>query len=400
MATQDRHLLLDDVAGRRHCLMLTHPGEGARYMLATSPFHAISSGFSMCMSVFGKTVFMPGFRDRGVDASEICQLLAHANATKAFFTPWMMETIARRKDASKFIEPLENVAFGGAVLSSYAARIWAKQTKIQNVWGATEALAPPQLEADDGDYEYTFIDVYSGGYEFRQIKDTGYVTEAGVAMDLYEFVMKTSEKAAPIASWHARQDIHPSNTAPPYPEWQTGDLWTPHPDPAKAPYAWKFVCRKDDLISFSTGVSGHPAPIERAILESEKAHSAILIGSEHRQALALVELAEGHEPSAELAKSLWEETIEPANDKVQAHIRVAKTHVLLVPAGSFIRTAKGSVVRKLTEDKFKGRISEVYERFGDLWQDAKERYGSISQSTEITVEIMSQEGNGQNGHAS
>lgn len=47
MATQDRHLLLDDVAGRRHCLMLTHPGEGARYMLATSPFHAISSGFSM-----------------------------------------------------------------------------------------------------------------------------------------------------------------------------------------------------------------------------------------------------------------------------------------------------------------------------------------------------------------
>lgn len=65
---------------------------------------------------------MPGFRDRGVDASEICQLLAHANATKAFFTPWMMETIARRKDASKFIEPLENVAFGGGRLALHFHR--------------------------------------------------------------------------------------------------------------------------------------------------------------------------------------------------------------------------------------------------------------------------------------
>ncbi|KUI55865.1 Acyl-CoA synthetase family member 2, mitochondrial [Cytospora mali] len=397
IATQDRHLLLEDVAGRRHTLMLCHPGEGVRYMMPTSPFHAISCGFSMCMSIFGKTVILPGFRDRGVDASEICLLLASSNATKAFFTPWMMEAIARRKDAKRFIEPLESVVFGGAVLSSFAAQVWANHTKIQNVWGSTESLAPPQLESDNADYEYTHFDVFTEGYEFRQIKDTGYVSETGEAKDLYEFVMKTSEKAAPTASWHAAQGIHPSTTSPPYPEWQTSDLWTPHPDPAKAAYAWKFVCRRDDLISFSTGVSGHPAPIERAIHESDKVHSVILIGSEHRQALALIELAGGYEPSPELASKLWEEVIEPANEKAQAHIRVARTHVLLLPAGSFVRTAKGSVVRTLVEAKFKDRIAEVFEKYGDKWQDAKERYGSISQSTEITVEIVT-EGNGRNGN--
>ncbi|KAI3391610.1 hypothetical protein diail_7040 [Diaporthe ilicicola] len=340
-----------------------------------------------CISIFGKTVFLPGFRHRTASASEVHLLLPYANASKAFFTPWVMEDIARRPDAAKFIKSFEHVCFGGAVLSSQAASVWAKYTRIQNFWGATEALAAVQLEADRDDYAYNYFDVFTDGYEFRRIEDAGYVSEDGVSGHLYEFVMKMNEKSAPIASWHVRQDIHPSTTKPPLPEWFTGDLWTPHPDPAKAAYAWKFICRKDDLISFSTGVTGHPATIERSITSSEKVRAAILIGNKHQQALALVEVVDGAEPSPELTRKVWEETIEPTNEKVQTHMRVARTHVVLVPAHGFVRTAKGSVVRKHTEEKFQGLIDSVYEEHGDNWQDAKERYGSISQSTEITVEI-------------
>ena len=274
-----------------------------------------------------------------------------------------------------------------AVLSPQAASVWAKYTRIQNFWGATEALAAAQLEADREDYAYTYFDVFTEGYEFRRMDDTGYVSEDGESKDLYEFVMKVNEKSAPIASWHARQNIHPATTKPPLPEWFTGDLWTPHPDPAKAAYAWKFVCRKDDLISFSTGVKGHPAPLERSITSADKVRAAILIGNKHQQPLILVELVDGVEPSQQLARELWEQTIEPANEKVQTHIRVAKTHVVLVPANEFIRTAKGSVVRKHTEEKFRDLVEGVYEKHGDKWQEAKERYGSISALTEITVEI-------------
>lgn len=218
------------------------------------------------------------------------------------------------------------------------------------------------------------------------MEDAGYVSEEGESKDLYEFVMKLNEKSAPIASWHARQNISLATTESP-PEWLTGDLWTPHPDPAKAAFAWKFVCRKDDLISFSTGVTGHPAPIEHSITSADKVSAAILIGNKHQQPLALIELVDGVEPSRDLARELWEQMIEPANEKVQTHIRVAKTHVVLVPSDGFVRTAKGSVVRKHTEEKFKDLVDAVYEKHGDKWQEAKERYGSISQSTEITVEI-------------
>lgn len=273
------------------------------------------------------------------------------------------------------------------MLAPQAASVWAKYTRIQNFWGATEALAAAQLEADREDYAYNYFDVFTDGYEFRRMDDTGYVSEEGDSKDLYEFVMKVNDKSAPTASWHARQNIQPSTTKPPLPEWFTGDLWTPHPDPSKSAFAWKFVCRKDDLISFSTGVTGHPAPLERSIAAAEQVSAAILIGNKHQQPLALVELVAGIEPSLELSRQLWEQTIEPANEKVPTHMRIVKTHVVLVPANGFVRTAKGSVVRKHTEERFKSIIDEVFEKYGDKWQEAKERYGSISQSTEITVEI-------------
>ncbi|KAG6366016.1 hypothetical protein INS49_000192 [Diaporthe citri] len=361
--------------------LFTAQGVHVKDILASRPMS------HTCLSVFGKSVFLPGFRHRTAVASEAHLLLPHANASKAFFTPWIMEDIARRPDAAKLIKPFQHVCFGGAVLSPQAASVWAKHTRIQNFWGATEALAAAQLEADREDYAYNYFDVFTDGYEFRRMDDAGYVSEEGESKDLYEFVMKINDRSAPIASWHARQDIHPATTKPPYPEWLTGDLWTPHPDPAKAAFAWKFICRKDDLISFSTGVTGHPAPIEHSITSTDKVSAAILIGNKHQQPLALVELVDGVAPSPELAREIWQQTIEPANAKVQTHMRVAKTHVVLVPADGFIRTAKGSVVRKHTEEKFRDLIDGVYEKHGDKWQESKERYGSISASTEITVEI-------------
>lgn len=295
-------------------------------------------------------------------------------------------------------------------------------------------MAAPQLTADNEDYAYVYFDTFLDGFEFQPIGDTGYVSEDGEARDLFEFVMKITDKTSPLASWHARQDIDLSTTPPPLPEWHTGDLWTPHPDPEKKAYAWKFVCRRDDLISFSTGmwplghrfppsmpisacttfrnahpelclpcsmnpiamsltlelvgVNGHPAPLEQALISSQKVRAAIVTGAMHRQTLALIELAEGQEVSQKLVHEIWEETIEPANKKTQTHIRVSKTHVLLYPAGSFPRTAKGSIIRKATEAKFRKEIEEVYETYGDVWHDAKDRYGSISQTTSITVEVV------------
>ncbi|CAN8102118.1 unnamed protein product [Discula destructiva] len=384
MATQDRQLLLDDACGRESYSTLTHPGEGVRYLITTSPAHSISSGLLMCISVFNKAVAVPGFRHRGVSPSDLLELLPQAKCTNGILTPWMMEDVARRPDAGKFIQEFDNVSYSGAVLSAFAAEVWGKYTKIQNVWGATECLGAPLLTADNEDYNYVYFNTVAGGHEFRPVDSTSSID--GETQDIYELVLKLTEASAPLASWYLRQDSGLSSTPK---EWPTGDIWTPHPDPDKAAYAWKFVCRKDDLFSFSTGVSGNPASLERDIMEAgaAKIRAALVTGSMHQQSVALIELAEGQEASPELAAELWEQHIEPANEKAQAHLRVAKTHVLLVPPGAVPRTGKGSIIRKSTETKFKQEIEALYEKFGDEWQDAKVRYGSISQTTSITVEV-------------
>lgn len=139
------------------------------------------------------------------------------------------------------------------------------------------------------------------------------------------------------------------------------------------------------------GVNGHPAPLERALSTNEKVSAGLVCGAMHRQTVALIELGEGHEVSQELAGEIWDETLGLANDKMQTHMRVDKTHVLLFPSGSFPRTVKGSVIRKAAEAKFSKEIEGIYEKFGDVWHDAKDRYGSISQTTSIAVEVEPRE---------
>lgn len=136
------------------------------------------------------------------------------------------------------------------------------------------------------------------------------------------------------------------------------------------------------------GVNGHPAPLERALSTNKEVSAGLVCGAMHRQTVALIELGEGQSVSQELADELWDATIGPANEKMQTHMRVDKTHVLLFPYGSFPRTPKGSVIRKATEEKFSKEIDEIYEKFGDVWHDAKDRYGSISQTTSIEVEVV------------
>lgn len=60
IATQDAQELLPDVYGRKHLQTLHKPGKGVRFIIVTLPFHALSAGFAMIMTVFGGGIFVPG----------------------------------------------------------------------------------------------------------------------------------------------------------------------------------------------------------------------------------------------------------------------------------------------------------------------------------------------------
>lgn len=277
-----------------------------------------------------------------------------------------------------------------AVLSPYAWNMWGKHTTIQNIWGATEIGGVQYLAGDKGDQAHMFFDVVHSGMDFRRVEIE--YAEGGRQLPVYEVVMTLTPESAGSSIWHASNRISLKD-GPPYPEFAVGDIWTPHPDPEKARFAWRFIGRKDDLITLATGINLHPGPMERALSANPLVRAALVIGRRRLQPLALVELVEGAEPQ-DAKHAIWEAAISPQNVKIAAHARIAETHVVLVPAGAFIRTPKGSVQRKQTEEKFATEINAVYTQFGDQWQDRKERYGSISASTEIRVEF-SKKGEGE-----
>lgn len=229
---------------------------------------------------------------RGALPTDMCPLLDHANVTKAILTPWIMEDIARRPDAQKYIQPFDKVMYGTAVLSPFAIDTWSRWTSIQNVWGMTEILGPPQLEQDAGDHAYVAFDMEHSGIDFRDTQSTEFIN--GQHVSLCELVLTLTPGATKYggvgtAHHHARTAV-PLEAAGKEgtPEYATGDLWTPHPDPAKEKYVWRFAGRYDDMITFSSGINVHPGPLERALASDELVRAALVIGNMHQQPLVLV----------------------------------------------------------------------------------------------------------------
>lgn len=290
----------------------------------------------------------------------------------------------------------------GANISDTTARIWAQWTTFQSAWGATETLAPPQLVGDNEDHEYVFFDPIYSGIEFRDVETT-YTVDDGTEIPLYEMVFTVSPRTARVASWHANSGVDIEAIASSegtasgkamenYPELRIGDIWTPHPNPAKSQYAWRFIGRADDIVTFTSGVNYHPGPMEKLIKSEDAVSEVLILGRGHRQPVLMVELhaKEGEFDAEQEKRRLWSSRIEAANSTVPVHGRVAHSHILVLPRGSLIRTLKGNVMRRKTEQKFSELINEVYKKSGDEWQDNRERYGSISKSVSLEVSVEEQ----------
>lgn len=199
------------------------------------------------------------------------------------------------------------------------------------------------------------------GIEFQEVP----MGDSSDDAKLYELVHTWSPKTAPYSTHFAREKATKGSEAT-HPDFHVGDLWTPHPDPKKSSYAWRFAGRIDDLITLGAGLNVHTGPIEEALVAHPQVKAAIMIGNKHLQPLVVLELVPDVPPEA--VHEIWKSVLEPLNAKGQSHARVASTHIFVVPASGLVRTPKGSISKVKSESKFLKEIEETYRRFGDIWQ--------------------------------
>lgn len=144
-------------------------------------------------------------------------------------------------------------------------------------------------------------------------------------------------------------------------EFHTKDLFTRHPE---KPNLYKYYGRRDDIIVLANGHKLNPLPLEAALGSHPELKGAILVGNRRPYTTLLVEPNDAvGDVSARnaLLERLWP-FVEKANALISGQGRVQRGHVICaVPNKPFVRTGKGTVVRKLSEDLYKDQIEGLYE---------------------------------------
>ncbi|KAH8205428.1 hypothetical protein TruAng_000334 [Truncatella angustata] len=377
MACMDYQTELPDVDGRGHWTWQS--SAGTRYLMVASPFHPIAVALAMTVCGFGGGILVPGFRHRPASGTnEICDIIRSSGATTGFIPFFLADVIARRPDGESLIKQFTSMAYGNGSVSRYAGDLWAKYVKFQCIWGTSETLTPPVLLADPEDYEYVYFDVDAAGISFQE-RDLEYFDDYGSRLPLYELVMTLRPESQRCAGYWAGLGITAAPSAPPYPEYPTAEVWTPHPDPQKERYAWRFVSRLHDL---GTGKNEFALAVENLLGNHEKVQNAIVLSKYNREPVALVELSKGIDVQA--ATDLWKQTIERENENMPEEARVPESNVILTPFGGFTRGSEGHLLRKHTEKKYSSEIDAVY---GLCQKKAsvseRPRYESIIETTEI-----------------
>lgn len=353
MAVLDHHQslpVIDPVSGFPIRSFFTRPAKSDRMLVPFLPFHGIVSLALWAGVVYGGVVWLPGFRHKMTTTDDIPSILTYCNADIGFFSPAMVEDLARRSDVGQYLSGLKKVLYGGAAITESAGKVFSKYTHIQSQWGITETTTLVQLEADPEDFAYCGFELEASGTSFEPVTD-----------DLYEMVVRRTPASFSNVAIFWRD--------PNMDTFHPGDVWSPHPDPKKAKYFWVFRGRTDDLITWKDGTNFQPTNYESKHSEHEAVKSAIMAGTGHRQPILLLETYQPQLNEAALTTTLdkiWEESVVPINQIAPTNGKVAKTHIIIATIEKpFERNVKGSVARKATIRMYESEIEAVYRQYGD-----------------------------------
>ncbi|KAK3656436.1 hypothetical protein LTR22_009709 [Elasticomyces elasticus] len=229
---------------------------------------------------------------------------------------------------------LDLVVFGGAPLAGAVGDKIAEKTSLVSLLGATETgFMPTLVPSPATDWAY-----------FEWAPDAGLVLDRQ-GDDLYELVIKRNKDRKYQGIFHS---------FPQHQEWRTKDLYQQHPS---KPHLWKYKGRKDDVIVLSIGEKVQPTDGEKMIEGHPSVKGALVVGEGRFQCSLFVEPDWEVLPltisADDFLETIWP-TIEKANAGLPAHGRIWKSNK------PFVRSAKGSIMRRQTNDLYKDEIEALY----------------------------------------
>ena len=251
--------------------------------------------------------------------------------------PSIIEQISALPGGLELLSQQEVIIYTGGPLSQQCGdRLVKHNVRVSTIFGSTETGPNKTLIPDAKDWNYLEFHP-EWGNDMQLIMDGA-----------YELVFHNDEPDA------AKRGIY--WTHPHVKEYRTRDMFMRHPT---KPNLWTFFARNDDIIVFSNGEKWSPLQTEGVILSSPKVSGVMVIGDRRQQAAALVEPKDIVESVDTFIDELWP-LIEQANAQSQRQGLLVRTKVALVDPGGLVRAAKGTVVRRLTVEKYGNLIERLY----------------------------------------
>ncbi|KIL84125.1 hypothetical protein FAVG1_12702 [Fusarium avenaceum] len=333
--TEDSHRLLEDPSNRLWWRLFA----GSRFFLGMPCYHSAGIWFALFLPIYLKSTVVYGPSDKPLTAAIADAVHQFGRVNGGFYPPSVLEDIVSTQALNGVIH-LDFMAFGGGPISQSVGDELSRRTILHNFIGFTEASAPPRYVMEPKDWNY---------FEFHPA--AGHVPEH-LHDNLYKMVFRRQPE------YESTQTVF--RLYPHLDQYAPGDILSPHPTKTNL---WRHYGRQDDLIVLSTGEKFNPMPVEQLLKTCKAVKGAIMIGNRRKYAALLVEREQETTvgmKADDIAKALWPYVVK-SNLILSTQARLVRDHVLIVPADKeFSRSAKGTIQRRATEERFSQEINLLY----------------------------------------
>ncbi|MCJ1280743.1 hypothetical protein MMC26_000060 [Xylographa opegraphella] len=340
-AVIDNDRNLPPVPGRinQNYALWNFSGDGGRYFAAFPPFHLGGFVAMIVLPIYSTTatvVFGPA--DRPPSGHLASVIMQYHKLRALFCPPTIFEQLLQESEGLKQAAQLDFLLYAGGPLSPTTGDLLSKVTHVCQFYGSTEVGAVQALVPSREDW--ASLEWHpSWGADMQLFEN-----------NTFEMVLHRDPKLEGVRGF--------SCNFPDLEVYHTKDLFQPHRTKANL---WQFYGRIDDVIVLSNGEKFNPVPSEVIIVAHPQLLGAVIVGQGRFQAALLVEPRDKGEIQEEaLIEAIWP-TVEQANAQAPEHARVTRSMIAVAhPTKPFERAGKGTVIRKLTAEKFAPEIQRLY----------------------------------------
>ncbi|KAI4156985.1 MAG: hypothetical protein L6R39_000848 [Caloplaca ligustica] len=343
-ATFDYCRNLPEIPGRkRNDFSLWDSTPGRRFYTAFPPSHLGGFLSQIIVPIFSEAsspVIGPPLMPPSADL--VREIMEQQRLRSLFIPPAVAEQILEAPDGLDFFKGLDFMYTAGGPLSQNAGDAIARATVLVQLYGSTETSQIPQLVPQPEHWEYM---------EWHPIvKHEMRVTDSddNTIRELVLYMDSDTEKTAAL-----------NHNIPGATEYPTRDLFKSHPT---KPGLWRFNGRKDDIIVLSNSEKFFPVPMETKLSGHPLLSGVVVIGQGRFQPALLAEPKEEVSDRSAFLQDLWP-AIEEANALVPGQGRIIRSKILVASKQKpFVRAAKGTIVRNLTEAVYKEEVETLYKQ--------------------------------------